>query len=103
MWTGPTTPPKLPATSTVAAAAVAVPDAAHVPTRPKPANRRLIAGICPIHAPKPMVRQSRPTEMLRNARTITGSSCVPATRISSWRDLAMLIGRLYGRGAVMTS
>jgi hypothetical protein len=96
-------PPKLPIASMPAVAVVAAPDDTTAPTRPKPAKSRLIAGICPIQAPNPIVRHRRPTEMLRKARTIEGSSCVPATRMSSCRDADTLIGRLYGRGAVITS
>jgi hypothetical protein len=79
---------------------VAAPVPAHVP---RPDRNLPKVGTCAIQAPKPIVFQSLPTEMLRKARTIAGSSCVPATRISSCRAAPTLIGRLYGRGAVITS
>jgi hypothetical protein len=76
-------PPNPPTVSTVAVAALSAPLPAHEPRPPKFAQRRPMLGICPIQAPKPTVRQRRPIEMFRNARTIAGSSCVPATRVSS--------------------
>jgi hypothetical protein len=95
---GPTAP--LTAITVAAAAATKpVPEAAH----PQRLISRATVGIWPIHAPNPMVRQRRPTEMLRKARTMAGSSCVPATRTSSSRAAVTLIERLYGRGAVITS
>jgi hypothetical protein len=95
--------PRAPMVRTVAVVALNAPLPARDPRRPSSVHRRLIAGICPTHAPMPMVRQRRPTEMFKNARTTIGSSCVPATRVSSCRAAAMLIARLYGRGAVITS
>jgi hypothetical protein len=87
---------------TVAVAAVAMPMPPAPPNPPK-LKRRPRTGSWATHAPTPIVRQRRPTETLRNARTTMGSSCVPATRTSSLRAAAMLIDLLYGRGAVITS
>jgi hypothetical protein len=70
---------------------------------PNSCQRRPRLGIWPIHAPIPTVRQRRPIEMLRNARTMAGSSCVPATRVNSRRASATLMVGLYGRGEVITS
>ena len=84
----------LPAAITAAAPTESAPVPAHDPILPSSLQRRPSVGICPTHAPKPMVRQRRPTEMLRKARTIAGSSWVPAARVSSARAVAMLIARL---------
>ena len=102
-----TTPRPGPATpltaSMVAVAAVVmpmpIPELAHPPNP----NMRPRVGIWAIHAPRPMVVQRRPTDTLRKARTMTGSSCVPATRTSSLRAASTLMGSRYGRGAVITS
>lgn len=83
-----------PTVSTVAVVALSAPLTTQDPRRPSSVQRRLIAGIWPTQAPKPMVRQRRPTEIFRKARTMAGSNCVPATRVSSWRAMAMLIARL---------
>jgi hypothetical protein len=56
--------------SAPATPAATAPLPASEPSRPSSVKRRLRAGICPIQAPNPMVRHRRPTEMLRNARTI---------------------------------
>ena len=92
-----------PTVKTVAVVTLSAPELTHEPRRLSSDQSRLRAGICPNHALKPIVRQRRPTETFRNARTTPGSSCEPATRVSSCRAEAMLIARLYGRGAVMTS
>jgi hypothetical protein len=94
-------PPAMPPTATMPRAPMV---ATPVPSQlPMPDQSPPSVGIWAIHAPMPIVLQRFPEEMLRKARTITGSNCVPATRMSSWRDATTLMGRLYGRGAVMTS
>ena len=40
-------------------------------------------GTCDNHANGPAMRCNRPTETPRNARTISGSNCVPLLRVSS--------------------
>jgi hypothetical protein len=97
-------PPATPDTArTVAVAAVAMPIPPAAPPNPPMLKTRPRMGSWATHAPMPIVRHRRPTDTLRKARTITGSSCVPATRTSSRRAAAMLIDFLYGRGAVITS
>ncbi len=61
------------------------------------------SGSCAIHDPAPTTRQSRPTEMFRNALTTVGSNCAPEHRTSSCRAAMTPIGRRYGRTAVITS
>jgi len=75
--------PNPPTVSTAALTALSAPVPAQVPTPPKADHRRPMSGIWPIHAPMPTVRQRRPIEILRNARTMPGSSWVPATPVSS--------------------
>jgi hypothetical protein len=55
------------------------------------------------HARGPMTNRWRPTEMSRKARTIAGSNCVPAQRVSSLRAADGDMGLLYDRAAVITS
>lgn len=85
---------------TPAVVAVATPGAAQLPMLEA---KRPSEGICPIQAPIPMTRQSRPTATLRNARTTSGSNCDPAAATSSCPAAETVIGRLYVRGAVITS
>lgn len=61
------------------------------------------SGSWAIHDAKPTTRQSRPIEMLRNARTTTGSNWLPEHLTSSCRAADTLTGLRYGRTAVMTS
>jgi len=95
--------PNPPTVSTVAVTALSAPVPAQVPKLLKACQRRPRLGIWPIHAPIPTMRQRRPIEMLRNARTMAGSSWVPATRVNSRRASATLMVALYGRGEVITS
>src|SRR5580693_7019398 len=95
--------PNPPTVITVAVTALSAPVPAQVLKLPKACQTRPRFGICPIHAPIPTARQRRPIEMLRNARTMAGSSWVPATRVSSRRASATLMVALYGRGEVITS
>lgn len=81
-------------------ATVPVVTSAVTPAAPVPAGRS--RGMSPSGAPargasqavKPTVRQSRPIEMLRKARTRVGSRWVPEERTSSRRAAATPIGRL---------
>jgi hypothetical protein len=89
---GPTTPANA-RTVAMAADAMPAPEPAMPPKPPKPNNRPSV-GTWAIQAPYPMVRQRRPTEILRKARTIVGSNCVPAQRTSSCLADDTLICRL---------
>jgi hypothetical protein len=60
-------------------------------------------GTSKIHAKGPMTNRWRPTEILRKARTIAGSNCVPAQRVSSLRAAEGDMALLYDRAAVITS
>jgi hypothetical protein len=61
-------------------------------------------GITPAnHASGPITSRKRPREIARNARTTTGSNCVPALFANSVRAWAAGKGFLYERAAVMTS
>lgn len=95
--------PNPPTVITVAVTALSAPVPTQVLRLPNSCQRRPRLGIWPIQAPIPTVRQRRPIEMLRNARTMAGSSWVPATRVSSRRASATLMVALYGRGEVITS
>jgi hypothetical protein len=80
-----------------------VPDMIAAPQfQPRRSTQPMI-GSCAIHEPSPTTRQRRPTEMLRNARTTTGSNCAPEHRTSSSRAADTLTGLRYGRTAVITS
>jgi hypothetical protein len=63
----------------------------------------LTIGTSNSQASGPTTRRWRPTEMLRNARTMAGSNWVPAQRVSSLRASQGDIGLLYERAAVITS
>jgi hypothetical protein len=56
-----------------------------------------------IGANTPAARVTRPTETLSMARTTSGSNCVPAFFVSSWRASSIGRGFLYARAAVMTA
>ena len=84
--------------------AVATPATAAGPAQaPMLLTKRANTGICPSHAPKPMIRHNLPTDRFRKARTTSGSSCVPAEATRFCRAADTRIGRLYERGAVITS
>ena len=80
-----------------------VPDMIAAPQFHPSRSTQPITGSCAIHEPIPTTRQRRPTEMLRNARTTTGSNCAPEHLTSSWRAAVTPIGFRYGRTAVITS
>jgi hypothetical protein len=61
------------------------------------------SGTWEIQALTPMVRQRRPRETLRKARTMVGSKWVPEHATSSLRATAGDSGRLYGRAVVIVS
>ena len=52
------------------------------------------AGNCSTLASGPIINRRRPIEMLMNARTTSGSNCVPAFAASSLRAVAAGIGFL---------
>src|ERR1700722_10032506 len=61
------------------------------------------SGNCATQDAKPTTRHNRPMEMLRKARTTTGSNWLPEHLTSSCRAAETLTGFRYGRTAVITS
>ena len=81
---------------------IAASEEAAVPAAP-PTGMRPRTGSSAIHESGPITSRSRPMEMLRNARTTSGSNWVPAQRASSARASAGDIAVLYERTDVITS
>src|SRR5579863_8122448 len=80
-WLGAAT--EAPVTSARPSTPLAASGAACEPATPNPDVTCGMSGICEIQALAPTVRHRRPSEMLRKARTTTGSNCAPEHATSS--------------------
>ena len=70
---------------------------------PEPRRGVRTARVWASHDSGPIALRRSPIEICRNARTMSGSNCVPAQRVISRRASWIVIGFLYERAAVITS